>query len=102
MHYLEEERETILNYDPINNEWSAWTTVPKHITKLQKQGWTMTKCTRSEGKIIDAQFTAPATAITFRDVAKPLSPNRYKAPKGTKVKRQDTTVASHENAKQDA
>lgn len=100
MRYLEEERETIITFDPIINEWKAWSTIPKHITKLQKQGWTMTEHTESDGRIIDAWFTAPTNAIMFRDVKKPLSPNRYKPPKGTQVKRRNATSASEIKTKQ--
>lgn len=101
MRFLEEERETILYFDPIENEWKAWTTLQKHITKLQKQGWTMTKCTKSDGRIIDAWFKAPSNAIMFRDVTKPLSANRYKAPKGTQVKHRNTTPATDGTIKQE-
>ena len=100
MHYLEEERETSLTFDPIKNEWRAWTTVPKHINKLQKCGWKMGKNTVSEGRIIDAWFTAPANAITFRDMKKALSPNRYKSPKGTVIKPQESSALTDENAKE--
>lgn len=71
--YLAEERETILNYDPTTRTWSAWTNVPEHIRKLQAKGWTINpnRCTVSEGVMIDAWFTAPKNAITFRDLTKP-------------------------------
>lgn len=69
--YLMEERETILNYDPTTRTWSAWTSVPENIRKLQAKGWKMTRRTDSDGTIIDAQFEAPKNAITFRDLTKP-------------------------------
>lgn len=69
--YMMEERETILNYDPMTRTWSAWTNVPEHIRKLQAKGWKMTRHTDSGGTIIDAQFEAPKNAITFRDLTKP-------------------------------
>ena len=34
-----EERETILNYDPMEQRWYAWTNIPAHIRKLDKMGW---------------------------------------------------------------
>ena len=69
--YLAEERETILNYDPMTRTWSAWTNVPEHIRKLQAKGWNMKLCHHSDGAIIDAEFEAPKNAITFRDLTKP-------------------------------
>lgn len=71
MKYLSEERETILNYDPVSRKWSAWTNVPEHIRKLQAKGWLLTAKTESEGTEIDAWFEAPKNAITFRDLTKP-------------------------------
>lgn len=69
--YLTDERETILNYNPITRKWSAWTNVPEHIRKLQANGWSMKLCHHSDGAIIDAEFEAPKNAITFRDLTKP-------------------------------
>ncbi|MGC4375742.1 hypothetical protein WD019_02205 [Fictibacillus sp. Mic-4] len=35
MAYPRTEQETVLVYDAVTNEWSAYSTVPKHIRKLQ-------------------------------------------------------------------
>ena len=66
-----EERETILNYDPIEQRWYAWTNIPAHIRKLDKMGWE-----RGTRKFIDGgvevavEFSAPRNALTFRNLAK--------------------------------
>ncbi|RSL28890.1 hypothetical protein D7Z54_34095 [Salibacterium salarium] len=35
MAYPREEQETVLVYDKVNDEWDAYSTVPKHIRKFQ-------------------------------------------------------------------
>lgn len=68
MYYKAEERETIICYDAIDRQWSAWTTIPAHINKFMKSGWQMVRSTVSEGTVIDAEFTAPKNAITIRNL----------------------------------
>lgn len=97
MRYLEEERETILRYDPIDQKWYAWTTYPPHIRKLTAQGWTVLRQTESEGLIIDSEFSAPKNAVTIRDLTKLDMPNRYRPEKGkpfgSRANRQETAIS---------
>lgn len=37
----QEERETVLRYDYIDQCWYVETSIPTHITKFKKQGWEM-------------------------------------------------------------
>ena len=68
--FLKEERETILNYDPITKTWHAWTNYPSHILKFRKQGWAETQKWSENGRDIAATFTAPKTAIRIFNTAK--------------------------------
>ena len=68
--FLKEERETILNYDPITQTWHAWTNYPSHILKFRKQGWSETQKWSENGRDIAATFTAPKTAVRIFNPAK--------------------------------
>lgn len=68
--FLKEERETILNYDPVTQTWHAWTSYPSHILKFRKQGWNETKKWSENGRDIAATFTAPKTAVRIFNPAK--------------------------------
>lgn len=70
--FLKDERETILNYDPVDQMWHAWTNIPAHMRKLEKAGWSKEEgfTCADNGQEIAASFTAPKYAITFRDLIK--------------------------------
>ena len=74
MPYLNSERETILNFDYLTQTWSAWSTIPSHIVKLERNGWKKIRESTENGIVIDALFQAPKNAITFRDISKPSHP----------------------------
>ena len=66
-----EERETILNYDPMTRRWYAWTNIPAHIRKLDNMGWERgTRKYMDGGVEVAVEFLAPMNAITFRNLAK--------------------------------
>ena len=67
-----DERETILNYDPMTQMWHAWTNIPAHIRKLDKAGWSRSKTRKymDNGEEVAVDFTTPKHAITFRDLVK--------------------------------
>lgn len=44
----QEERETILRFDYIDQCWYVETSVPKHITRFTKQGWEIVSQTVNE------------------------------------------------------
>lgn len=70
-----EERETIANYDEMNNTWSIYTNVRKHITKLTKiygeDGFD--KVVKNEnGTIVEAWVEdASFEQVSFRNKSKP-------------------------------
>lgn len=64
-----EERETLLNYDNVDKVWWMDSTVPKHFKQALRQGWTpVTKYIYEDGTVCGMVFTAPARAITIRNV----------------------------------
>ena len=63
-----EERETVLTYDSVDKVWYADTTVPKHVNKAKKQGWTQTaEYVYEDGAVCGGAFVVPEKAITFRN-----------------------------------
>lgn len=63
-----EERETVLVYDNVDKMWYMDTTVPKHINKAKKQGWTQTaEFVYEDGLVCGGAFQAPEKAITIRN-----------------------------------
>lgn len=66
-----EERETILVYDNIDKKWIMDTTIPKHLNKAKRQGWTQTdEYIYEDGTVCGGVFEAPARAITIRNAEK--------------------------------
>ena len=66
-----EERETVLVYDNVGKCWFMDSTVPKHFNKAIKQGWEpTTKYVYEDGAVCGMALTAPARAITIRNVEK--------------------------------
>ena len=63
-----EERETVIVYDNITRKWYADTTLPKHVNKFKKQGWTQTsEYVYDDGSVCGATFEGSEKAITIRD-----------------------------------
>ena len=68
---IAEERETLLNYDSINKEWTMDSTVPKHFRKAVKQGWThIRQYIYDDGTVCGMVLRAPERAVTIRNVEK--------------------------------
>lgn len=66
-----EERETVLVYDNVDKKWLMDTTIPKHLNKAKKQGWTQTaEYVYEDGSSCGGAFEAPARAITIRNAEK--------------------------------
>lgn len=66
-----EEKETLLNYDCVENVWLMDSTVSKHFRKALKQGWTPIKqYVYDDGTVCGMVLTAPDRAITIRNVEK--------------------------------
>lgn len=70
-----EEREVTINiYPNENGEWMAflYTCIEKYANRCKKQGWTQISETRhTDGYFVSAEFTAPAKAISIRNVNLP-------------------------------
>lgn len=69
VHYrlLNEERETLIIYDPTQKMWVMDTMIPKHFRKALKQGWTPLKqWVYDDGSVCGMELTAPPRAITIR------------------------------------
>jgi len=68
---LTEERETVLVYSSVDKMWHMDTTVPKHVNKAKRQGWTQTtEFIYEDGTVCGGAFEAPARAITIRNAEK--------------------------------
>jgi hypothetical protein len=66
-----EERETHLNYDPIDDVWVADSNIPKHFRKFLKQGWTpIRQYVYEDGTVCAMLLKGPERAITVRNVKK--------------------------------
>lgn len=70
MTYSRDEMETIARFDYLDQKWYVWTNVQAHITKFQRQGWTMTDCEMDGNRVIAARFEAPKQFITIGNVAR--------------------------------
>lgn len=66
-----EERETLLNYNPIDEIWVADSNIPKHFRKFLKQGWTpIRQYVYEDGTICAMTLVGPERAITIRSTTK--------------------------------
>ena len=66
-----EERETLLNYDPIDKKWVMDSNIPKHFRKALKQGWSpIRQYVHEDGTVCAMLLSAPERAITIRNVEK--------------------------------
>ena len=63
-----EERETVIVYDNITRKWCIDTTLPKHVNRFKKQGWTQTaEYVYDDGSICGGAFEGSDRAITIRN-----------------------------------
>jgi hypothetical protein len=63
-----EERETVIVYDNIDKKWRADTTLPKHVNRFKKQGWTQTaEYVYEDGMVCGGVFEGVEKAITIRN-----------------------------------
>ena len=66
-----EERETLLRYDNIEQMWIMDSSIPKHINKALKKGWTpIKKYECDDGYVSEMVLVAPERAITIRNIDK--------------------------------
>lgn len=66
-----EERETHLNYDPIEKIWTMTSSVPKHFRKALKQGWIpVRQYVYEDDTVCEMVLTAPERAVTIRSTEK--------------------------------
>ena len=58
-------------YDPVDKTWTMDSSVPKHINKALKQGWTpIRQYIYEDGSVCSMILTAPERAITIRTTEK--------------------------------
>ena len=50
------EQETIFRYDAVDRLWYAWSCIPRHIKRLQEQGWQIIKQTQDGTEFIAPEF----------------------------------------------
>lgn len=63
-----EERETVIVYDNVDKKWYADTTLPKHVNRFKKQGWTQTaEYVYEDGSVCGGVFEGSDKAITIRN-----------------------------------
>lgn len=66
-----DEKETLLNYDYVNKQWTMDSTVSTHYNKALKQGWTpIEKYEYEDGSAAGYKLVAPGRAVTIRSVDK--------------------------------
>lgn len=66
-----EEREVMLNFDPIKKMWTMDSTIPKYFRKALKQGWTPIKqYVYDDGTVCGMVLAAPERSITIRNTEK--------------------------------
>lgn len=62
------ERETVINCNDENRNWSVYTRQKVIMTKLEKANWECTKVWKdSDGEIFAKEFCAPFEFLTFRN-----------------------------------
>lgn len=63
-----EERETVIVYDNVDKKWCVDTTLPKHVNRFKKQGWTQTvEYVYEDGSVCGGVFEGSEKAITIRN-----------------------------------
>lgn len=64
-----EEKETLISIDMIDNVWRADSSIPKDYRKFEKMGWDVTGIVlHTDGSIISMRFKAPRNAVSIRNV----------------------------------
>lgn len=68
---INEEKETLLNYNFITKTWTMDSTVKKHFNKALKQGWIpKVRYEYDDGTSVGYVLEAPDRAVTIRNVEK--------------------------------
>lgn len=63
-----DERETVIVYDNIDKKWRVDTTLPKHVNRFKKQGWTqISEYIYDDGSVCGGVFEGSDKAITIRN-----------------------------------
>lgn len=63
-----EERETVIVYDNVDKKWHVDTTIPKHMNRFKKQGWTqIAEYVYDDGNVCGGVFEGTEKAITIRN-----------------------------------
>ena len=76
------EMEVHLSFDTVSMKWECWTTLRKHMTRMKKANWTVTKIEYySDGSIYSMRFEAPDNAVSFRTVTDDIVPKKTRAPR---------------------
>lgn len=66
-----EEKEVVLNYDYISEEWIMDATIPKYFRKALRQGWIpIKKYVYDDGTVCGMVLKAPKWAVTIRNIEK--------------------------------
>lgn len=66
-----EEKEVMLNYDYISEEWIMDATIPKYFRKALRQGWVpIKKYVYDDGTVCGMVLKAPKWAVTIRNIEK--------------------------------
>lgn len=72
MGYLSEEMETHFYWVPCENEWRAWTNIPKWRDSFLKMGWTLKAVSRVNGEECDWTFAIKEKKpLRLLDMSKP-------------------------------
>ncbi len=77
---IPEERETHLNFDYIDKVWYMESSIPRHINKALKSGWTpIEQHTYEDGTICSMKFIAAERGITIKTPKKRELSDEHKA-----------------------
>lgn len=75
-----EERETHLNFDYIDKVWYMDSSIPRHISKALKTGWTpIEKHVYEDGTVCSMRFMAAERGITIKTPIKREMSEEHKA-----------------------
>lgn len=71
MAYPRDEQETSAVYDPVTDQWTVYSTLKRHITRLQKVGGEPVQKEVEDGRIIAGKWILGSKQVRF---AKPYEP----------------------------
>ena len=77
----QEERETLLRYDYLDQCWYVETSVPTHITKFKRQGWEIVSQTVNENgnvQVVEFKCDNPSSIIIGKAEKKKLTEEQRK------------------------